>query len=386
MLKFITDSVDIDEGAAARTREYIFLNYGGIKNILAVCDTNTESIAISEFNNFERHVFAGDSIADPVIAGALVEKIINKRALIAIGSGTVHDLTRFTAYKLNLPFISFPTAPSMDGFASGIAAMTVNGQKLTYPSAPPKALFAEPKIFMTAPRALSAAGVGDILGKFISLADWKISNLVTGERWDDEIAALELDTINKLLAADPDSSGFGLSLMQALVASGLAIQAYGNSRPASGAEHHLSHLWEMHCINPPTPALHGEKVGVSTLILLNLYKNLNKFMPFKKNYLKEYLFPAFGDLTDGIIKENLGDDPPDEIAAREFNNILNILRDLPDPELIKQYMQACGCVLDLKNIKLPDTPEFLAKTLEFALYVRKRVTLLRLCRLHGNII
>ncbi len=397
MLSFTTSPVIIGDGAALAARKYISENFGGVKNILAVCDANTEVFAAEEFPGAERYVFAADEadgvavVADPALCAALAARAAKKRALVACGAGTVHDLTRYTAHGLDMPFISFPTAPSVDGFVSGIAAMTVNGQKLSFPSSPPAALFAQPGVFMTAPPALTASGVGDIMGKYISLCDWKISSVVTGERWDDEIAALESSAVEKLMTSDPGSREFGMLLMEALVTSGLAIQVYGTSRPASGAEHHLSHLWEMHCINPPTTALHGEKVGVATLLLLDRYRSAKDFRLAERFYTREYLAPVFGALTDGIINENppqsrAGGYPFIGLSQKRLNPFIPAIREavnaLPDPALIRDFMTACSCKTDIASLGLPDTPEFLRLSLEFAPYVRRRCTLLRLCTLN----
>jgi glycerol-1-phosphate dehydrogenase [NAD(P)+] len=382
MSAFMTSPVIIGDGAAQAARRYIFENFDACDNVLVVCDTNTEAIAISELPGADRHVFPGDVIADPEVALPLDERAANVKALVAVGAGTVHDLTRYCAHKLGLPFVSFPTAASVDGFVSGIAAMTVGGQKLSFPSIPPVALFAEPAVFMSAPQALTAAGVGDMLGKYISLFDWEVSTAVTGERFDAEIYALERDALDRLVAAEPGSPDFGVLLMQALVTSGLAIQAYGNSRPASGSEHHLSHLWEMHCINEPVPALHGEKVGVATLLLLGRYRAMERFRLKKNVYEWEYLLPVFGHLTDGIIRENLPD-PLEGLTQERLDRLAPILRKivsgLPDPDFVKSYMYGCGCKTAVASLGLPDTPEFIGLTLEFAPYVRRRVTMLKLC-------
>lgn len=382
MTAFVTSPVVIGDGAAQAAREYIFENFGARDNILVVCDTNTEAIAVSELQGADRYVFPGDVIADPDLIPPLEVLASGKKALVAVGSGTVHDLTRYCAHKMGLQFISFPTTASVDGFVSGIAAMTVGGQKLSFPSAPPAALFAEPAVFMSAPPALTAAGVGDMLGKYISLFDWEVSTAVTGERFDAQIYALERDALDRLIAVEPGSQGFGVLLMQALVTSGLAIQAYGSSRPASGSEHHLSHLWEMHCINEPVPALHGEKVGVATLLLLGRYRALERFRLKNNVYELEYLLPVFGRLTDGIIRENMPD-PLEGLTQERLDEISHKLRKivsgLPDPEFVKSYMKACGCKTAIASLGLPDTPEFIGLTLEFAPYVRRRVTMLKLC-------
>lgn len=384
MTTFATSPVIIGDGAMPAAREYIVQNFGVSDGVLAVCDTNTEPIAKSVFGTTERYVFPGDAIADPELAAPLEERAAAKKLLVAVGAGTIHDLVRYTAHKLGLPFISLPTAPSVDGFVSGVAAMTVGGQKITFEAVPPLALFAEPSIFMSAPPELVAAGVGDMLGKYISLFDWKVSSVVTGERFDGDIYMLERDALEKVVSSEPGSPDFGVLLMRALVASGLAMQAYGSSRPASGSEHHLSHLWEMHCINEPVSALHGEKVGVATLILLALYREIERPVLRKNIYEREYLLPVFGRLTDGIIRENLPD-PLDGITQQRLDMLASELQkeisSLPEPGLLKSFMNACGCKQTIASIELPAEPDFLFKTLEFAPYVRRRVTMLKLCRI-----
>ena len=173
--------------------------------------------------------------------------------LIAFGSGTIHDLTRYTAFKLNIPFLSVPTAASVDGFASTVAAMTFKGFKVTIPAKAPLAIFADTAIISRAPRYLTAAGVGDLLAKFTALVDWKISHLLTGEYLCDKIVTITEEALQTLLNVIDDlalqkEEAFE-PLMYGLILSGLGMQMIGNSRPASGAEHHLSHLWEMHVIN-----------------------------------------------------------------------------------------------------------------------------------------
>ena len=101
--------------------------------------------------------------------------------LIAIGSGTIHDITRYCAYMKGIPFVSCPTAASVDGFCSSVAAMTWNGFKKTFEAAAPKIVLADLDIIAKAPMFLTNSGFGDMIGKFIALADWKIAHILTNE-------------------------------------------------------------------------------------------------------------------------------------------------------------------------------------------------------------
>ena len=101
--------------------------------------------------------------------------------LIAIGSGTIHDITRYCAYEKGIPFVSCPTAASVDGFCSSVAAMTWDGFKKTFEAVAPKIVIADLGIISKAPMFLTNSGFGDMIGKFIALADWKIAHILTNE-------------------------------------------------------------------------------------------------------------------------------------------------------------------------------------------------------------
>jgi glycerol-1-phosphate dehydrogenase [NAD(P)+] len=69
-------------------------------------------------------------------------------------------------------------------------------------------------------------------------------------------------------------------LVEGLMMGGFAMQASKSSRPASGAEHQFSHLWDMqhHTHNDAAPP-HGFKVGVATLAITRLYEWLFSLEP-----------------------------------------------------------------------------------------------------------
>ncbi|MDD4772875.1 MAG: sn-glycerol-1-phosphate dehydrogenase [Eubacteriales bacterium] len=381
--KAYTDPIIIRPGAAADMTDWLASRFGDGAG-LVVCDTNTYRHAPP---SPDKLVFGSDVTATDIRAGEIATAISERRPayLVACGAGTVHDLTRYAANEAGLPFISFPTAASVDGFVSNVAAMTVDGRKVTYPSTAPAALFADADIYGAAPAALTASGVGDIVGKYISLFDWKAAHIITGEPIDADIYALEEDAVMRVMESDIKSADYTEKVMECLVMSGMAIQYMGNSRPASGAEHHLSHLWEMHCINPPTDALHGEKVGVSTLLVLEEYKRLaREGIEYRRTggyFSHSRLNPVFGELTEGIISENTPD-PFDGITAGHIAavqaSLVGLIGTLPDTCYIRDYLRSCGAKTTLTEIGLPDTGEFINMSLRYAPYVRRRMTLLKL--------
>ena len=176
--------------------------------------------------------------------------------IIAVGSGTITDVARFLAYRMGTSFVVVPTAPSMDGYTSSVAAMVVDGVRVTYPATSPRAIFADPDIYSGAPAEFIAAGYAEILGKLTALADWRLSSVFNGEYLCPLAEELVIDAVRPVLA-DPSSPS---TLMDALLWIGVAMNMMGNSRPASGAEHHLAHYWEMRALwEGREPQSHGAR-------------------------------------------------------------------------------------------------------------------------------
>ena len=379
MKELSTKIIEINKEATGKLNEYLKNNFKDEK-ILVVCDDNTKNF-ISEIKvkNARCYTFPYNVQATPEDAAELNE--FDCGVMIACGAGTIHDITRYNAHERKIPFISYPTAASVDGFVSTIAAMTVDGRKKTLPSTPPIALFADPGVFVTAPIKYTVSGYCDIIGKFIALFDWKFCSLITNEPLDNEIIKLEEDAIKKLLESDLKDENFTTVVMEGLVLSGMAIQMFGSSRPASGAEHHLSHLWEMHCINNKTDALHGEKVGVATLMVLEKYKKLKNILYRPKKFDYDHLYPVFKSLTYGIIEENT---PSSLLNISQKNiddkidEIKTLISELPEADELLKYYKKIGALTALKDIDLPDDGDFIEKTFEFAPYVRNRITLLKI--------
>ncbi|MBW4080178.1 sn-glycerol-1-phosphate dehydrogenase [Paenibacillus sp. S150] len=223
----------------------------------------------------------GDVIADEASVVQVLLDIQKHKAdsIIAAGSGTLHDIARYAAYTAAIPFASVPTAPSVDGFTSNGSPLIIRGNKLTIPAAGPAAIFADTELLRMAPAPMIAAGFGDMLGKYTSLFDWKFGRLTADEPYSSVVAAI---TEQALLACVTHAEEIGNHtelgirvLTGALIESGLAILLFGQSHCASGAEHHLSHYWEMEYIRAGRrQLLHGAKVGVACAEISTLYHDL----------------------------------------------------------------------------------------------------------------
>ena len=169
--------------------------------------------------------------------------------LLAVGSGTLNDVTKYVSARTGIPYVIAATAPSMDGYASTVAPTILDGFKTTLPAVYPAAIVADVDILKDAPMPMLTAGFGDIIGKFTSLADWRLSHQLNGEYYCPEVAgvieaAVETCAANAQALAQREPQAIQ-AVTEALILSGLAMGMVGVSRPASGAEHQMAHYWEM---------------------------------------------------------------------------------------------------------------------------------------------
>jgi glycerol-1-phosphate dehydrogenase [NAD(P)+] len=228
-------------------------------------------------------ILTGDEIGpdEHFIVQVLVKADTEPRTYLAVGSGTITDITRFVSHRTRASFISVPTAPSVDGYTSIGAPLVVAGLKQTVICQPPVAVFADLATLCEAPTSMIASGFGDMIGKFTSLADWQLGHLLWNEPYSDQIAQRVRQAV-EACAAQAKEIGTASrpdirSLMDGLIESGLGMLAAGSSRPASGMEHHLSHHLEMKLIWEQRPAvLHGAKVGVTSLIAARYYEGVRR--------------------------------------------------------------------------------------------------------------
>jgi len=196
---------------------------------------------------------------------------------IAVGSGVINDVTKYAAQLAGTPYLCVPTAASMDGYAASGASMLDGGFKRTLGCAPPVAIVADLDVVATAPVAMAGWGYGDLAGKLVAGADWMLADAVGAEAIAPAPFALVQDNIHGWLA---DPVGVGArephalgALLVGLLVSGFAMQAHGNSRPASGSDHQLAHIWEMEGLAiDGEPVAHGACVGIATVAMLVLYE------------------------------------------------------------------------------------------------------------------
>lgn len=395
----VTRGAVIEAGATARFAELLReFNISG--KACAVYDQNTY-----QAKNLHRPEAVCEVILDPEnlhaneagVAAAKEQMAGNSfDYLIAVGSGTVHDITRYCANEMRIPFVSCPTAASVDGFCSTVSAMTWGGCKKTMPGVAPDIVIADTDVVRVAPRHLALSGIGDILGKYTALADWKITHELNGEEVCSRIHDMTMDAVKAVYdcsegaaAGDADATE---QLMYALLLSGLAMQLMGNSRPASGAEHHISHLIEM---EPPglqvsSDASHGEKVGVATILISEYYHRLAQtadIAPFVRPYrtfTDAELRDCYGErLLDGILSENrpdLAESVSEQDLLRAWPAIRKIITEcIPSAQDLRDLYTRVGMKASLTDLRVPE--EKLEQLIYFSPSVRQRITFNRISRM-----
>lgn len=320
---------------------------------------------------------------------AVIPQLDDPDVIITVGSGTLMDFARYPAFKLGKPFVAIPTLASSDGFTANICSVVIDGFKRSIPMSAPALVVADLNIISGAPMFLAVSGVADILSKHISLTDWKIASLVSGEYYCERVAALARQSLDMMSACAegmlrgerPDFEAMTMAQM----ISGLTMQMLGNSRAASGAEHLIAHLVEM---KPPrfetSRGIHGECVGVGTIICADEYHRMARktpkarpFEPLSESWIRE----KFGSLAEGIIKENENDvlasfDPQNIVD--NWQTICGIIDGIPEAAELAAVFRGLDGKYRLSDIGIDEALE--PEILDISAAIRNRLTLARMRR------
>lgn len=204
--------------------------------------------------------------------------------ILGVGSGVINDCCKLLAAASRRPFLLVATAPSMDGFCSDTSSMDRDGLKVSIPSHGADLILGDPEILREAPMDALLAGLGDMLAKYVSLCEWRISELVTGEYYCGEVADLVREALRRcaenaegLVRRETEAVR---AVMEGLVLGGLAMSLAGCSRPASGAEHYISHLMDMRSLAFGSfTDRHGLNCAFGTLEVIRRYEKLMTLTP-----------------------------------------------------------------------------------------------------------
>ena len=386
--------VIIESGAVKKVGSLL----GNYRKILLVADTNTyatcgEEVKAQIGEKLESvHIYQRDGLLIPN-----EEAIEEMRArltgetdlIVGIGSGVIQDLCKCVSFQEKLPYHIIATAPSMDGYASVGAAMIIGGMKVTYSAHVPEAIVADCQVLKDAPMDLIKSGYGDILGKYSCLNDWKLARVVRGEYFCQYVYDLTFDMLvktkdlgPKLLARDPEAIQV---LMEALVGVGIAMAMVGNSRPASGSEHHLSHFFEITGIMDDTPYfMHGTDVVYSSVYTEKLREELLKLDAPKPNTIpsravwEENIRRIYKSVADGVIalQDKLGWYNEDRFSAYcdNWQEIKEILAEAPSSDEMVRYLESIE--LDIAEFRKLYGDKKVEDALKFAKDLKDRYTVL----------
>jgi glycerol-1-phosphate dehydrogenase [NAD(P)+] len=199
---------------------------------------------------------------------------------VAVGSGTINDLVKLSSCRTGRRYMVVTTAASMDGYTAFGASITFEGAKQTFSCPAPLAVLADTRLIASAPVAMTASGYADLFAKIPSGADWILADALGIEPVDEFAFSLVADNLKAALddteGLCAGNAGAMEKLTGGLLFSGFAMQAHRSSRPASGADHQFSHLWDMEhhvCADGHAPS-HGFKVSIGLLASIALYEQM----------------------------------------------------------------------------------------------------------------
>jgi glycerol-1-phosphate dehydrogenase [NAD(P)+] len=228
--------------------------------------------------------------------------------LVGVGGGKPIDLAKMAADELGQALVSVPTAASHDGIVSGRGSVPEKDTRHSVAADPPVAVVADTELLAEAPWRLTTAGCADIISNYTAVKDWQLAHRLKNVEYSEYAGALSQMTA-EMLVASADSIKRGLEesawiVVKALVSSGVAMSIAGSSRPASGAEHLISH--QLDRIAPGT-ALHGHQVGVAAVLTEYLHSGADGEW--------EQVRDALQSLGAPTTAEELGHDPEDVVEA-----------------------------------------------------------------------
>ncbi len=322
--------------------------------------------------------------------------------VIGVGSGVINDTSKLVSKVSRRPYISVATAPSMDGYASVTSSMDIDGLKTSLKTKCAEIIIGDTDVLKNAPMRMLRAGLGDMLAKYVSICEWRISHLVTGEYYCEYIASLIrtalkecVDNADRLINRDEKAVE---AVFRGLILAGQGMEYAENTRVASGMEHSLSHIWDMRDLAFHTKSdLHGIQCGVATLIAAKCYEQLVKIKPcrekamtYAKNFdldeWNEQLRAFIGKGAEAMIaldkKEKKYDLAKHEARLDRiidgWDEILKIVSDeLPSSARIEEILNAIGAPTSCEQIGVD--PSTLPMTFRAAKDLRDKYILPRLC-------
>lgn len=376
------DEVVVGSGVIARVPE--FVERYGAKRPFLLADKNTWAAAGEKLSQILRsreieysaHVYAktGFKPDEHAVGSALMHFDTRCDLIIGIGSGVINDIGKILSNTTGRKYIIVATAPSMDGYASSTSSMELDGVKVSLNSRCADVIVGDTDILRQAPLYMLKSGLGDMLAKYISIGEWRIAHVITGEYYCEEVAQLMrgalkrcVDNAAGLLERDAEAVE---AVFEGLVIGGLAMTYAGVSRPASGVEHYFSHIWDMRALEFGLESdLHGIQCAIGTLLAAKLYEQVKNVTPqweqansFVQAFsyedwsaqLKEFLGSCAGTMI--ALEAREGKYSKDTHKAR-----FQIIRDHWEEilQIISQEIPSYAAMAELMDIlQIPQNPEY----------------------------
>ncbi len=365
--------IEISSGAIKHLPEFIENNFStnpAIK-IAIVSDDRThiaagaevESMLARNKNMQVYSVVIPDNINASLENCELISAYANSCDLIiAVGSGTINDLCKFSSYQMGKNYICIPTAPSVNGYTSSTASMEVAGIKKSLQAHLPLAIFMDIDVLVLAPERLIISGFGDSLATYTARADWLLSNFIFGTNYNEFIYDIVkndfsdlLKNHKKILARNFDAMK---NLARVLILSGLGMHLAGSSAPASQSEHLISHYFEMMYKDEIPHTYHGEQIAVTTLAVAKLQEKIlhldelqiNPIIHTEKPILKNFGEEIGKKLIEEIKNKEIGDRKCEEINRKLKSEWKNL-----KAKILQNYISADDIEDKLKGINGPYT-------------------------------
>ena len=378
-----TSEVIVKEGALLELPR--LMKQYSAKKVFLVADKNTYAAAgkaVAEIVENEKVkvvkcIFEEDALEpdEHSVGRAIMYYEADCDVVIGVGSGVINDISKIVANVAGKPYIIVGTAPSMDGYASATSSMTRDGLKISLPSKCADVIIGDLDVLCQAPAKMMASGLGDMLAKYVSICEWRIANLITGEYYCEDIAQLVREALKKcadnadgLLKRDKEAVK---AVFEGLVIGGVAMAYAGVSRPASGVEHYFSHVWDMRGVEFGIPVeFHGIQCAMATYHAVKLYELVKKQKPdyekasayvaaFDQSAWEQTLRQFLGKGSEAMIalEKQEGKYRKDthparfQIIANNWDRILQIMdEELPSSEEIEKLLDTIGISKDLSAI------------------------------------
>lgn len=342
------------------------------KRIYVICDKNTYEVAgkrveeiLKEAGNYSHTCIIDEpglpnnhNIGKALIEAGTDREVFDINAfsqnpdfVLAVGSGSVNDISRMVSYRLGLEYGVVATATSMDGYISVVAPLINSNRKIIYNCTTARYIIIDLNICANAPYELLLAGVGDMIGKYVAILDWELSKKITGEYYCEKVANMVLEATGKCIESATVLSERKIETIKntidGLLLSGLGIAYTGSSRPASGTEHMVGQTWEVMDVEKgKTPQLHGIEVGEATFMAMLMYKKLyddKNCDEWLRDLIGKYI-PAFDKVLElqKIIKIPFTVTEKDKfvegiLRGRTFRVRYTLLQYLFDKGMLEEY-------------------------------------------------